>query len=138
MRKAFLTPSLAILVAGAGTPAAAQATDAVPLPTLGYHGYLAENNQPVTGTRSLIFQVWDKTGHKRWDSSAQPVTVTGGYYDVVLGGAGMLPFPAGLVEAAEKHGAIMMVDDAHSSGVLGRNGRGTIDHFGLHGRVQRK
>ncbi|HCC58803.1 MAG TPA: 8-amino-7-oxononanoate synthase, partial [Solibacterales bacterium] len=32
-------------------------------------------------------------------------------------------------------GAIMMVDDAHASGVLGRNGRGTIDHFGLHGRV---
>src|SRR5947209_1911327 len=44
------------------------------------------------------------------------------------------PLP-GLVEAAEKHGAIMMVADAHSSGVLGRNGRGTIDHFGLHGRV---
>src|SRR5437867_3320880 len=40
-----------------------------------------------------------------------------------------------LVELAEKYGAIMMVDDAHSSGVLGRNGRGTIDHFGLHGRV---
>jgi glycine C-acetyltransferase len=45
------------------------------------------------------------------------------------------PLP-GLVEAAERHGAIMMVDDAHSSGVLGRAGRGTIDHFGLHGRVQ--
>ncbi|HLK51740.1 MAG TPA: glycine C-acetyltransferase [Bryobacteraceae bacterium] len=45
------------------------------------------------------------------------------------------PLP-GLVEAAEKHGAIMMVDDAHASGVLGRNGRGTIDHFGVHGRVQ--
>jgi glycine C-acetyltransferase len=44
------------------------------------------------------------------------------------------PLPA-LVEPAEKYGAIMMVDDAHSSGVLGRNGRGTIDHFGLHGRV---
>ena len=44
------------------------------------------------------------------------------------------PLP-GLVEAAEKHGAIMMIDDAHSSGVLGRNGRGTVDHFGLHGRV---
>jgi glycine C-acetyltransferase len=44
------------------------------------------------------------------------------------------PLPA-LVEAAERHGAIMMVDDAHSSGVLGREGRGTIDHFGLHGRV---
>jgi glycine C-acetyltransferase len=44
------------------------------------------------------------------------------------------PLP-GLCDAAEKYGAIMMVDDAHSSGVLGRNGRGTIDHFGVHGRV---
>lgn len=40
-----------------------------------------------------------------------------------------------LVEAGERHGAIVMVDDAHSSGVLGRNGRGSVDHFGLHGRV---
>lgn len=40
-----------------------------------------------------------------------------------------------IVEAAEEYGAIMMVDDAHSSGVLGENGRGTVDHFGLHGRV---
>ncbi len=40
-----------------------------------------------------------------------------------------------LVEVAEKHGAIMMIDDAHASGVLGKNGRGTVDHFGLHGRV---
>jgi 7-keto-8-aminopelargonate synthetase-like enzyme len=38
------------------------------------------------------------------------------------------PLPA-LVRLAEKYGAIMMVDDAHASGVLGRNGRGTIDHF---------
>jgi glycine C-acetyltransferase len=44
------------------------------------------------------------------------------------------PLPA-LCDAAEKYGAIMMVDDAHASGVLGRNGRGTIDHFGVHGRV---
>jgi glycine C-acetyltransferase len=44
------------------------------------------------------------------------------------------PLPE-LVEQAERYGAIMMVDDAHSSGVLGRNGRGTIDHFHLHGRV---
>ena len=44
------------------------------------------------------------------------------------------PLPA-LVEAAEKYGAIMMIDDAHASGVLGRNGRGTVDHFNLHGRV---
>jgi glycine C-acetyltransferase len=44
------------------------------------------------------------------------------------------PLPA-LVEAAEKHGAIMMIDDAHASGVLGRAGRGTVDHFQVHGRV---
>jgi glycine C-acetyltransferase len=36
---------------------------------------------------------------------------------------------------AERYGAIMMVDDAHASGVLGRNGRGSIDHFGVHGKV---
>ncbi len=40
-----------------------------------------------------------------------------------------------LVEVAEAHGAIMMVDDAHASGVLGAGGAGTVDHFGLHGRV---
>ena len=44
------------------------------------------------------------------------------------------PLP-GLVEIAEKHGAIMMLDDAHASGVLGTGGAGTVDHFGLHGRV---
>src|SRR5437588_1310580 len=42
---------------------------------------------------------------------------------------------AGLCDLAEKYGAIMMVDDAHASGVLGRNGRGTVDHFKVHGRV---
>jgi glycine C-acetyltransferase len=36
---------------------------------------------------------------------------------------------------AEKYGAIMMVDDAHASGVLGRNGRGSVDHFNAHGKV---
>lgn len=44
------------------------------------------------------------------------------------------PLPP-LCDLAEKYGAIMMVDDAHASGVLGRNGRGTIDHFKVHGRV---
>jgi glycine C-acetyltransferase len=44
------------------------------------------------------------------------------------------PLP-GIVEAAEAHGAAVFVDDAHASGVLGRNGRGTVDHFDLHGRV---
>lgn len=40
-----------------------------------------------------------------------------------------------LCDLADKYGAIMMVDDAHASGVLGRNGRGSVDHFHCHGRV---
>jgi glycine C-acetyltransferase len=44
------------------------------------------------------------------------------------------PLPA-LCDLAEKYGCIMMVDDAHASGVLGRHGRGSVDHLGCHGRV---
>jgi glycine C-acetyltransferase len=39
-----------------------------------------------------------------------------------------------LIEVAEKHGAIMMIDDAHASGVLGPGGKGTVAHFGLEPR----
>jgi glycine C-acetyltransferase len=48
------------------------------------------------------------------------------------GDLGALP---GLCALAEEFGCIMMVDDAHASGVFGKNGRGTIDHFAMHGRV---
>jgi glycine C-acetyltransferase len=44
------------------------------------------------------------------------------------------PLPA-LCALAEETGCIMMVDDAHASGVFGKNGRGTVDHFNMHGRV---
>ena len=44
------------------------------------------------------------------------------------------PVPA-LCAVAEEYGAIMMVDDAHASGVFGRHGSGTVDHFQCHGRV---
>jgi glycine C-acetyltransferase len=44
------------------------------------------------------------------------------------------PLPA-LCDLAEDTGCIMMVDDAHASGVFGQNGRGTVDHFDLHGRI---
>ncbi|MBE7445898.1 MAG: glycine C-acetyltransferase [Planctomycetia bacterium] len=44
------------------------------------------------------------------------------------------PLPE-IVEIAEKFGAIAMVDDAHGEGVLGRGGRGIVDHFNLHGKV---
>jgi len=48
------------------------------------------------------------------------------------GDLGALP---ALCDLADEFGCIMMVDDAHASGVFGREGRGTVDHFGLHGRV---
>ncbi|QUH21400.1 glycine C-acetyltransferase [Alkaliphilus sp. B6464] len=44
------------------------------------------------------------------------------------------PLPE-IVELAEKYSAMTYVDDAHGSGVLGESGRGTVDHFGLHGRI---
>ena len=40
-----------------------------------------------------------------------------------------------LAALAEKYGVLMMVDDAHASGVLGKNGRGSVDHFQMHGKV---
>ena len=64
--------------------------------------------------------------------SGRKLLITDGVFSMD-GDIGPLP---GLAAAAEKHGAIMMVDDAHASGVLGRAGRGTIDHFNVHGRVQ--
>jgi glycine C-acetyltransferase len=48
------------------------------------------------------------------------------------GDLGALP---ALCALADEYGCIMMVDDAHASGVFGRAGRGTVDHFGMHGRV---
>jgi glycine C-acetyltransferase len=48
------------------------------------------------------------------------------------GDLGALP---ALCDLAEEFGCIMMVDDAHASGVFGKHGRGTVDHFGVHGRV---
>jgi len=55
--------------------------------------------------------------------------------DVVFSMDGDLGALPELCALAEEYGCIMMVDDAHASGVFGKNGRGTIDHFGLHGRV---
>ncbi len=65
------------------------------------------------------------------DLPGRKLLITDGVFSMD-GDIGPLP---GLCDIAEKYGAIMMVDDAHSSGVLGRNGRGTIDHFNVHGRV---
>ncbi len=65
------------------------------------------------------------------DQPGKKLLITDGVFSMD-GDIGPLP---GLCDLAEKYGAIMMVDDAHASGVLGRNGRGTVDHFKVHGRV---
>lgn len=64
-------------------------------------------------------------------SGQRALLITDGVFSMD-GDLGALP---DLCDIAEEFGAIMMVDDAHASGVFGKNGRGTIDHFGLHGRV---
>jgi glycine C-acetyltransferase len=49
-------------------------------------------------------------------------------------GGDIAPLPE-IVELCEEHSALAYVDDAHACGVLGKNGEGTVDHFGLHGKV---
>ena len=63
--------------------------------------------------------------------SQRKLLITDGVFSMD-GDLGALP---GLCDLADEFGCVMMVDDAHASGVFGEQGRGTIDHFGLHGRV---
>ncbi|HEY6969327.1 MAG TPA: glycine C-acetyltransferase [Candidatus Angelobacter sp.] len=80
-------------------------------------------HKDVAHAEELLKEVAGEPGHK--------LIITDGVFSMD-GDIGALP---PLCDLAEKYGAIMMVDDAHASGVLGRNGRGTIDHFKVHGRV---
>jgi glycine C-acetyltransferase len=80
-------------------------------------------HKDLAHAEELLKEVQNEPGHK--------LVITDGVFSMD-GDIGPLP---GLCDLAEKYGAIMMVDDAHASGVLGRNGRGTIDHFNVHGRV---
>jgi glycine C-acetyltransferase len=84
---------------------------------------LVFNHKDVAHAEQQLASVKDQPGKK--------LLITDGVFSMD-GDIGPLP---GLCDLAEKYGAIMMVDDAHSSGVLGRCGRGTIDHFDVHGRV---
>ena len=80
----------------------------------------------IDGLRKLL----DETDAVR-DAGHHVLVVTDGVFSMD-GDIARLPE---IVRAAKEHGAITMVDDAHASGVLGRNGRGTVDHFDLHGQV---
>ena len=80
-------------------------------------------HKDVAHAEELLKEVAGEPGHK--------LIITDGVFSMD-GDVGPLP---ALCDLAEKYGAIMMVDDAHASGVLGKNGRGTPDHFQVHGRV---
>lgn len=72
----------------------------------------------------------EKTLQKNKDARIRLV-VTDGVFSM---DGDIAPLPE-IVELCERYDALLMVDDAHASGVLGKNGRGTVDHFKLHGRV---
>ena len=80
-------------------------------------------HKDIAHAEELLKEVQNEFGHK--------LLITDGVFSM---DGDIVPLPA-LCDLAEKYGAIMMVDDAHASGVLGRNGRGTVDHFNVHGRV---
>jgi glycine C-acetyltransferase len=69
---------------------------------------------------------------KETQSARVRLVVTDGVFSM---DGDIAPMPD-IVNLAERYGAIVMIDDAHASGVLGKNGRGTVNHFGLDGRVQ--
>ncbi|HXG40498.1 MAG TPA: aminotransferase class I/II-fold pyridoxal phosphate-dependent enzyme, partial [Candidatus Limnocylindrales bacterium] len=89
-------------------------------------------HRDVAALRAILHEA---STRGREDGSGEPyrliLVVTDGVFSM---DGDVAPLPA-IVEAAEEVGAAVMVDDAHASGVLGRNGRGSVDHFGLHGRV---
>jgi glycine C-acetyltransferase len=68
---------------------------------------------------------------KELPPSQKKLIITDGVFSMD-GDLGALPE---LCNVADEYGCIMMVDDAHASGVFGTHGRGTVDHFGMHGRV---
>jgi len=81
----------------------------------------------IDGLRQALREVRDAPG----GAERTVLVITDGVFSMD-GDIARLPE---IVEAAEEAEAIVYVDDAHASGVLGRNGRGSIDHFDLHGRV---
>ena len=80
-------------------------------------------HKDVAHTEELLKEIQNEPGHK--------LVVTDGVFSM----DGDIGPVAALADLCEKYGAIMMVDDAHASGVLGRNGRGSVDHFNCTQRV---
>ncbi len=80
-------------------------------------------HKDVADCERLCLETKDWPGHK--------LLITDGVFSM----DGDIAPLAALCDLAEKYNCIMMVDDAHGSGVLGRNGRGAVDHLGCRGRV---
>jgi glycine C-acetyltransferase len=80
-------------------------------------------HKDVAHAEDLLKEIQNEPGHK--------LVITDGVFSM----DGDIGPVAALADLCEKYGAIMMVDDAHASGVLGRNGRGSVDHFGCTQRV---
>ena len=72
-----------------------------------------------------------ETALQETQSARRRLVITDGVFSM---DGDVAPLPD-IVDLAERYGAIVYVDDAHASGVFGSSGRGTVDHFGLHGRV---
>lgn len=89
----------------------------------------------LTGAEVIVY------GHRDMDDLERKLKDVPGGTDVLIVTDGVFsmkgtlaPLPR-LVELAERYGAATMVDDAHATGAIGRTGRGTLEHFGLEGRV---
>lgn len=80
-------------------------------------------HKDVAHAEELLQEIQHEPGHK--------LLITDGVFSM----DGDIGPVSALANLAEKYGAIMMVDDAHASGVLGRNGRGSVDHWNAHGKV---
>src|SRR3954465_5420226 len=89
-----------------------------------------DHNADVAALREVLRKARE-TGRPGGGDYRLILVVTDGVFSVDGDNA---PLPR-VAEPPEEFGAAVMVDDPHASGVLGRNGRGSVDHFGLHGRV---
>ncbi len=88
-------------------------------------------HKDTAALRELLREAREKGRPETGEPHRLILVVTDGVFSM---DGDIAPLPE-IVAAAEEFGAAVMVDDAHASGVLGRNGRGTVDHFDLHGRV---
>jgi glycine C-acetyltransferase len=120
--------------ANAGTVAAVLGKEAVVVSDELNHASIIDGCRLSRATIK-VFPHKDATAARRilrdLPAGQRTLLITDGVFSMD-GDLGALP---DLCTIAEEHGAIMMVDDAHASGVFGREGRGTVDHFGCHGRV---